>query len=81
MLITPGGKPHSSTSSANLNNAAGACSEALTTTVFPAAKAGAIFVAERNNCAFQGTMATTTPIGSRVVNTCISGLSIGRTSP
>ena len=49
ILITPGGKPALSTNSANLNRAAGACSEAFTTTVLPAAKAGAILVADRNS--------------------------------
>ena len=49
ILITPGGNPLLSTNSANLNSAAGACSEAFTTTVLPAAKAGAILVAARKS--------------------------------
>jgi hypothetical protein len=49
--------------------AAEACSEAFKTTVLPAASAGPSFTATRNSCEFQGTMAATTPIGSRVVKT------------
>ena len=80
-LTTPGGKPTSSSTRANSSRGAGAISEALMTTALPAARAGPTLVAVRNNSAFHGTIAATTPIGSRVVNTCRSGLSMGRVSP
>ena len=67
MFTTPGGKPASSISFANLSRGAGPSSEALSTTVQPAASAGANLTAERNICEFQGTIAATTPIGSRLV--------------
>ena len=78
---TPAGNPASSISLANSNIGAGASSDAFKTTVQPAANAGPNFVAVRNICAFHGTIAATTPIGSRRVNTCMSGLSIGSTAP
>ena len=80
-FTTPGGKPTWSSTRANSRRGAGAISEALITTALPAARAGPTFVAVRNISAFQGTIAATTPIGSRVVNTCRSGLSMGSVSP
>ena len=53
----------------------------LGTIVLPAASAGAIFTATRNSSEFQGTMAATTPIGSRTVIAHMFGLSIGSVSP
>ena len=81
IFTTPAGNPASSINSPNSNMAAEACSDAFNTTVLPAAKAGPILTATKNNCEFQGTTAATTPNGSRLVKTNISGLSIGRTSP
>ena len=78
---TPGGKPASSISRANSSIGAGAISDAFRTTLHPAASAGPSLVAARNICAFHGTTAATTPIGSRRVKTCMSGLSIGSTAP
>ena len=45
----------------------GACSAVFNTTVLPATIAGAIFATVKNNGAFHGTMAQTTPMGSLVV--------------
>ena len=45
----------------------GACSAVFKTTVLPATIAGAIFATVKNNGAFQGIIAQTTPIGSLVV--------------
>ena len=81
MLTTPGGKPAASISSPNSSIAAEACSDALSTTVLPAAKAGPSLTATKNSCEFHGTIAATTPKGSRLVNTKRSGLSMGRVSP
>ena len=81
ILTTPGGNPASSINSPNSNIAAEACSEALSTIVLPAAKAGPTLTATKNNCEFQGTIAATTPNGSRFVKTNKSGLSIGNVSP
>ncbi|CAB5028226.1 unannotated protein [freshwater metagenome] len=67
MFTTPGGKPASSTNLANCNRGAGPSSDAFSTTVQPAASAGASFTADKNICEFHGTIAATTPIGSRRV--------------
>ena len=80
-LKTPGGKPTSSKTRANSSIGAEACSEALRTTVLPAARAGPILTATRKSCEFQGTTAATTPSGSRRVIVIISGLSMGSVSP
>ena len=80
-LTTPGGNPTRSTSSAKANSGPGATSDALITTAQPAARAGPTLVAVSNISAFHGTTAATTPIGSRVVNTIMSGLSIGSVAP
>ena len=66
-LKTPGGKPASSTSSANSSVEAGACSAGLTTTQQPAASAGATFQLISSTGEFHGVMAATTPTGSRSV--------------
>ena len=66
-LKTPGGKPASTTSSANSSVDAGACSAGLTTTVHPAASAGASFQLMSSTGEFHGVIAATTPTGSRSV--------------
>jgi len=60
--------------------AKGASSDALMTTVFPATSAGAIFSMVSTSGTFQGTMAPTTPSGSRVVVAKTDG-SKGSVSP
>ena len=81
IFTTPGGNPASSINLPNSNRAAEACSEAFKTTVLPAANAGPSLTATKNNCEFQGTIAATTPKGSRFVKTNKSGLSIGSVLP
>src|SRR5215471_2095096 len=66
-LITPGGNPAWANSSANRSVDTGECSEGLTTTVQPAARAGAIFQVNSSNGEFHGVIAATTPTGSRRV--------------
>ena len=66
---------------ANSSIGAEACSDNLTTIVLQAANAGAIFTALKNNWEFHGTIAATTPTGSRNVIVHMSGLSIGSVSP
>ena len=78
---TPSGMPASLINLAKYNREHGAISDAFIIIVHPAASAGASLVAVKNICAFQGTIAATTPIGSHEVNTCISGLSIGSVEP
>ena len=80
MNMVPGSirMPASCTSRANSRSGPGPSSEALTTSVQPAASAGPIFTAARKSWLFQGTIAATTPTGSRRVQTSMSGLSIGR---
>ncbi len=65
MLTTPGGRPSSSTISARSRASSGVSGAALTTTAQPASSAGASFDTMRNCGMFQGTMAATTPTGSR----------------
>ena len=81
ILITPFGNPALSINFANSKRVTGASSEALITTVFPIARAGASLTAVNSIWEFQGIIAATTPIGILVVVTCISGLSIGTTVP
>ena len=66
-LTTPSGMPARATSSANPRVEPGACSEGLTTTVQPAARAGATFQLMSSSGEFHGVMAATTPTGSRRV--------------
>src|SRR5688500_9810231 len=66
-LNTPGGKPASWTSAANSRVEAGACSAGLTTTVQPAASAGATFQLMSRTGEFHGVIAATTPTGSGTV--------------
>ena len=51
------------------------------TMVLPAASAGASFHESSISGEFQGVMQTTTPSGSRLVKTNMSGLSMGGTPP
>jgi hypothetical protein len=65
MLTTPGGMPTSAISSAIRSVESGVISAGLSTTVFPAASAGAIFQLVNMSGKFHGTICPTTPIGSR----------------
>ena len=67
-LNTPSGRPASWQSSANLSAVSGVSDAGLSTTVLPAASAGAIFHDERRNGKFHGTIAPTTPTGWRSVS-------------
>ena len=58
---TPAGSPARWASSANSRVDTDACSDGLTTTVFPAARAGASFQAAIMRGEFHGVMAATTP--------------------
>ena len=64
-LNTPGGNPASSTRSASTEAESGDHSAGLSTTVLPAARAGAHFQVESMNGAFQGVMTTAGPAGIR----------------
>jgi len=68
-LSTPGGSPASSINPARRSTANVAYSDGLSTTVHPAARAGASFCADSSSGAFHGTTAPTTPTGSRSVKT------------
>ena len=65
---TPGGSPASSASSASRSSDKDAVSAGLSTTELPAAKAGASFQAPIISGKFHGTMAPTTPTGSRWIS-------------
>ncbi len=64
---TPGGSPTSSAMSASARAVNGVWLAGLITTVLPAASAGATFHAVSSSGKFHGTIAATTPIGSRSV--------------
>jgi len=64
-LTTPGGKPASSTSFASSSALEGVRLAGLRTMVFPAASAGPSFQQVNNIGEFQGSIAPTTPTGSR----------------
>src|SRR5690606_9626538 len=81
VLNTPGGKPARANSSANFITDTGACSEGLTTIVQPAASAGASFQVSSRSGEFHGTIAPTTPTGSRVTNPKKSARPVSTTRP
>ena len=66
-LNTPGGRPASIASSATRSAVSGDFSEGLSTSELPLASTGPIFQDAINSGKFHGTMAPTTPIGSRVM--------------
>ena len=63
-FTTPAGKPASSTSLTNSSVDTEVNSDGLTTTVLPAASAGASFHAVSSSGEFHGVIAATTPSGS-----------------
>ena len=64
---TPGGTPASSARSPSAIAVSGVWLAGFSTTVLPQASAGATFHAVRSSGKFHGTMAATTPTGSRSV--------------
>jgi hypothetical protein len=78
-LNTPSGKPASSASSAMRSADSGDFSEGLSTSELPAARIGPIFQDAISSGKFQGTMAPTTPMGSRVMVASARG-PVGATS-
>ncbi|MCY1228106.1 hypothetical protein D3C71_1509930 [compost metagenome] len=80
-LNTPGGKPASSNNVASSSVEAEVNSDGLTTTVQPAAMAGAIFQLNSINGEFQGVIAATTPTGSCRVKAKYPFLSSGSVLP
>ena len=69
-LTTPSGRPASSASSAKRSAVRGVSSAGFSTTVLPAASAGASFQEAIVRGKFQGVISPTTPTGSRTVNAC-----------
>ena len=65
MFTTPGGKPTSAISSARRRELSGVSSEALSTVVLPAARAGPSFQLVNISGKFHGTIEPATPTGSR----------------
>ena len=80
-LKTPSGMPASATSSASSSAVTGVWSLGLTTMVQPAASAGASFQVSSSSGEFHGTIAATTPTGTRCVKATKFGLSDGMLSP
>ena len=78
-LKTPSGMPGLGASSAMRIAVSGDFSEGFSTSELPAASAGPIFQAAMISGKFQGTIAPTTPIGSRVISASASG-PVGATS-
>ena len=66
MFTTPAGSPDSSIISANFNAVKEVVSAGFKTTVFPAAKAGAIFHAAIKRGKFHGIICPATPSGETV---------------
>ena len=66
-LTTPSGSPASRAIRSSSSAVSGVSSAGLSTTVFPAASAGATFQAAIVSGKFQGTISATTPSGSRKV--------------
>jgi hypothetical protein len=66
-LMTPGGKPAAVTRCDSSSVVAEACSDGLTTTVLPAASAGASLLASSCKGEFHAVMRAATPTGSRSV--------------
>ncbi len=66
MFTTPGGNPTSVINSASRKAVNGVISLGFITAVLPAAKAGPSFHEQNISGKFHGTMAPTTPSGSRV---------------
>ena len=71
MLKTPGGKPASATRSASSEHDSGDHSAGLSTTVEPAASAGAVFHVESMNGAFHGVITTAGPLGMRMTRLAV----------
>ena len=65
MLRTPGGSPTSSAIAPSSSSTSGVISEGLSTTVQPAASAGATFQEVVTSGKFQGTISAATPAGSK----------------
>ena len=63
MLTTPGGSPASTQISAKASAVKGVYSAGFSTTVFPAASAGAIFQASMRSGKFHGMICPQTPTG------------------
>ena len=66
-LSAPAGRPASAASAARRNAVSGVSGAGFSTTVQPAASAGAIFHSAIASGKFHGTIAPTTPTGSRCV--------------
>ena len=63
-LSTPAGRPASAATSASIEQVSGVHSGSLSTTVFPAARAGPTFQVPSISGAFQGVISAATPEGS-----------------
>ena len=80
-LNTPGGRPARTPSAHTASADSGVCSAGLSTTVFPAASAGAAFLVTMATGKFHGVMHAPTPSGCRIVNMRCAVLSLGTVSP
>ena len=80
-LTTPAGKPASSKILNSAIAVRGVCSAGFSTTVHPAAKAGAIFRITMAAGKFQGVMAATTPTGCLITRRRLCATEAGMVSP
>ena len=78
-LNTPSGRPASTASSATRSAVSGDFSDGLSTSELPLASTGPIFHDAMSSGKFHGTMAPTTPMGSRVIMASAFG-PVGATS-
>jgi hypothetical protein len=81
MLITPGGKPARSASTAIARADSGVLFAGLHTTAQPAASAGAILRPSIALGKFHGVMQATTPIGCLITTMRLSAACAGMVSP
>ena len=80
-LKTPAGKPASSASTASASAVSGVCSAGLTTTVQPAASAGATLRVIMASGKFHGVIAAQTPIACLMTTSRLSTAVAGIVSP
>ncbi len=80
-LSTPAGRPASSASTASASAVSGVCSAGFSTTVQPAASAGAALRVTIAAGKFHGVMQATTPTGCLIATSRRSACGDGITSP
>jgi hypothetical protein len=81
VLSTPSGNPAWTNSSVNAAAIAGVYSAGFHTTVFPHSSAGTRYQDGTATGKFPAVTTAATPTGTRKVNSCLSGISLGTVCP